>query len=226
MDPKRQIKYNKAFEETCGLLMEISTIILMDFTQYLEKFASIQPPNKDLLGKSEVKDEESNFYFNIKLFSDITVYIKGCFEVYMILIKQLDDMILPYKTFLKLIQYLSRARLGLSNLTFTAKNAWQNYHLDQQYVNKYIKIILDINKEEDTKARENLMKKNDINITSTSIPIIPKPKKVIVSKLPKVTVVKGVIHHEDLSEKIRKQFMFRSNEDSQKIMRIKNALNK
>jgi len=206
--------------------MEISTIILMDFTQYLEKFASIQPPTKERLSKCEVKDEETNFYINIKLFTDITTYLKGCFEVYLILIKQLDDLVLPFKTFLKLLQYLARSRLGVSNLIFTAKNAFQNLCIDQNNVNKYLGVVLNINKKVEKEIEEMAKNANNINLQANSDKKPSKLKKRIYPKIPKNANFKNKIEHEDLSEKIRKQFMFRLNEDNQKIIRLKSVLNR
>lgn len=201
--------------------MEISTIILLDFTQYLEKFASIQPPNKDRLIKSEVKDEETNFFLNIKLFSDITVYLKGCFEVYLILIKQLDDMLLPYKTFIKLMQFLARARLGVSNLIFTAKNAFKNYCKDQSFVDKYFQVVLDINKQAEIEINQ------EMDEIETAIGARSKRSKInTYPRIPKTANFKTRMNNDDLSEKIRKQFMFRLNDDNQKIIRLNNVLNR
>jgi hypothetical protein len=213
IDSKRQIKYNIFMEETCGLLLEISNIILMDFTQYLEKFTSIQPPSKERLQCEEVKDEESNFYYNIKLFNEIFAYLKGCYEVYLILIRQLDDLILPYNTFIKLLQFLSRSRLSVTNLIFTAQNALKNYNIDQKNVNKYIDLIKNINKEE-----ENMIIEGKDNA--------PIKKKKINKSIPKANLIANDRMQIDLSEKIRQQFIFRLNEETQKSMRIKNILNK
>ncbi len=198
--------------------MEISIIILVDFTQYLEKFASIQPPTKERLIKCEVKDEENNFYYNVKLFSDITVYLKGCFEVYLILIKQLDDIVLPYKVFIKLVQYLARSRLCVSNLIFTAKNSYKNYCTDQKNIDKYIGVVLDINKQEENDIEDKTFNGNNLQITSK------KRKKKEYLKIPKAVNLKKITGQEDLSEKIRKQFVFRLNEDNQKIIRLNNVL--
>lgn len=213
MDPKRQIGYNKSMEETCGLLFEISNIILMDFTHYLEKFTSIQPPSRERFPSEEVRDEELNFYYNIKLFNEVFAYLKGCYEVYLILIKQLDDLILPNKTFMKIIQFLSRSRLCVSNLLFSAKNAYQNYQQDQKNISKYLEIVENINKEE-----ENLI------INGCNNP--PVKKKKVIKSVPKANSIKIERVESDLSEKIKKQFMFRLNEETQKSMRVKNILNK
>ena len=191
----------------------------MDFTQYLEKFASIQPPTKERLNKSEVKNEETNFFYNIKLFSEITVYLKGCFEVYLILIKQLDDMLLPFKTYIKLFQYLARSRLGVSNLIFTAKNAFKNYCNDQSSVNKYIKVLLDINKQEETEINEGANE-----IANAAAPRIKRSNNY--PRIPKTANFKSRMNNDDLSEKIRKQFMFKLNEDNQKMIRLNNVLNR
>jgi len=205
--------------------MEISSIILIDFTQYLEKFASIQPPNKERLNKAEVKDEEANFFYNIKLFTDITVYLKGCFEVYTILIKQLDDMLLPYKTFIKLLQFLARSRFAASNLIFSAKNAFKNYCNDQSSVNKYIGLVLDINKREETDLED---KEDKIgNRKGNDNAAEPRTNKFNnYLRIPKTANFKSRINNDDFVEKIRKQFMFRQNEDNQKTIRLNSVLNR
>lgn len=217
MDNKRQIKYNKCLEETCGLLIEISNIILMDFSHYLEKFAAIEPPSKERLLNQEVKNEETNFFYNIKLFSDSILFLKGCFEVYLILVKQLDDMVIPQITYSKLVQYLARCRLNVSNLIFTAKNALQNLNSDQKNVNKYLTIMASINEGE-------YGNENDSNANVIE-PVCVKKKKI----LPKIDThhsKKSNTEHVDLTEKIRKQFIFKLNDENQRNLRLNNALNR
>lgn len=217
LDAKRQIKYNKCLEETCGLLMEISKTILMDFSQYLEKFASIDPPAQERLQKQEVKNEEINFFYNIKLFFDCNQFLKGCFEVYLILVKQLDDMVIPPNTYLKLLQFLARARLNTSNLIFTAKNAFQNITADQKNVTKYLDAIAAINEKE----------KQDNITVEVNQPISIMKKK---TALPKINsnnnCNKYKNQHVDLTEKIRRQFMFKLNDENQRNLRLNNVLNR
>ena len=190
--------------------MEIANMLLLDFTQYLDKFASIQPPTKERLLNSEVKNEESNFYCNIKLFSDVSVYLKGCFEVYLILIKQLDDMIFPYKRYLKLVQFLARGRLNVSNLIFTAKNTQKNISFDEENVNKHLDILKNINSSD--KEKEIISEE------------IIQPKQIKYPGIPKL-INKETVKHSDLSDKIRQQFTYKSNEDNKKILRLNNILN-
>ena len=218
LDGKRQIKYNKCLEETCGLLIETSKIILMDFSQYLEKFASIEPPAQERLQNQEVKNEEINFFYDIKLFFDCNLFLKGCFEVYLILVKQLDDMIVPPNTYIRLLQYLARARLNISNLIFTAKNAFQNFTADQKNVVKYLEVIATINQNE-----------NEGNKQEEAEPHMAKKK----SALPKINSnynnnnsTKYKNQHVDLTEKIRRQFVFKLNDENQRNLRLNNVLNR
>lgn len=194
----------------------------MDFSQYLEKFASIEPPAQERLQNQEVKSEEINFFYNIKLFSDCNLFLKGCFEVYLILVKQLDDMIIPPNTYMKLLQYLARARLNISNLIFTAKNAFQNFTADQKNVSKYLDVIATINENE-----RDPNKNVENNLESVSH--IGKKK----SALPHINISnnnnnsnKYKTEHVDLTEKIRRQFLFKLNDENQRNLRLNNVLNR
>lgn len=189
----------------------------MDFSQYLEKFASIEPPAKERLENQEVRNEEVNFFYNIKLFSDCNLFLKGCFEVYLILVKQLDDMIVPPNTYTKLLQFLARARLNISNLIFTAKNAFQNFTADQKNVTKFLGVMASINEEE----KEGLKSVDNLNTNFN------EGKKRI---LPKINTNnysnKYKNEHVDLTEKIRRQFIFKLNDENQRNLRLNNVLNR
>ena len=208
MDPAHQIKFNKTIEESCGLLMEIPSIILLDFSQYLERFVAIQPPQADRLKTKEIKNEESNFIYNCRLISDISLFIKSCFEVYTILVKQVDDMVIPFNNFNKLMQYLARARYNVSNLIMASKNTISNMKNDEK----------------------NLMKFKSVFKNDNEVAVNPTPKnnkkvdlKKIKSKLPKITK-RDFREYVDLGEKIRRQFIFKVNEENQRIIRLNNVL--
>jgi hypothetical protein len=111
-------------------MLEVSKLILMDFYNYLERFITTQPPNAYVLRNQEVKDEYENFIINLKLLSDISLFLKSCHEVYCSLTKQIDDLLIPTKSFNKLIQYLSRLRFNMSYLLQSIKNLLKNYKND------------------------------------------------------------------------------------------------
>jgi hypothetical protein len=114
--------------------MEISNSILLDFYNYLEKFVSIQAPNSEKFRDVLVKNEINAFILNCKLLSEVSIFLKGCFEVYTILIKQVDDLVIPLQIFVKVLQYLSRARNNTSNLIFLTKNYQKNYQSDLKVI--------------------------------------------------------------------------------------------
>lgn len=201
------------------MLVEISHIILLDFSNYLEKFSSIDPPSKERLENQEVRNEETNFFYNIKLTTDCNLFLKGCFEVYLILVKQLDDMIVPPNMYMKLQQFLARARLNISNLIFTAKNAFQNYTSDQKNVAKYLSVVSSINEEtkEKNKAKEEEMIIENKNNKKSILPKINTNKN---------NSSKYKREHVDLTEKIRRQFIFKLNDENQRNLRLNNILNR
>jgi len=206
-------------EETSGLMVEISSIILMDFSNYLDKFSSIEPIEKERLKDVEVINEEINFFYNIKLYHDCNLFLKGCFEVYLILVKQLDDMIIPPNINKKLIQYLQRARFNTSNLIFTAKNAHLNYTNDQKIVTKQLELINEINKKE-IQEQENGLKIYNFEDFG-------KAKKKRKDPLPKFNNKdEENINNQrvDLTEKIRRQFIFKLNDENQRHLRLNNVL--
>lgn len=205
MELKAQAKYNKNLEETCGLMMEISNIILLDFSHYIEKFVSIHPPAAQRLQNSEVKDEEENFLINIKLVGDIEIFIKSCFDVYLVLVKQVDDMIIPFNMFNKVIQYLARVRMNISRMICTFKNVTTNFKNDEKNVKKYIAYQSEKKVEEEMGSTGRNFRK---------------------SYLPKVEKKKSHREFMDLSEKIRRQFIYKVNDENQRIQRLNNVLNK
>jgi hypothetical protein len=152
-----QVKLNILLEETCGLMLTISNRILVDFSQYLSKFVAIQQPNPTKLSSKIVKNEEKTFISNIGFFNDISAFFKSCHDVYSTLVKQVDDMILPYKEFIMILQYLARLRLNISNLLFTSNNYIKKYKFDQRLVEKFAKNSL-LNKVYDKQGKATKVK--------------------------------------------------------------------
>jgi hypothetical protein len=222
MDEQRKIKFNKCLEETCGLLNEISNMIIFDFSNYLHTLSSLEMPKKEKFKDDEVIDEEKNFIFNINLYNDSYLFLKGCFEIYNILVKQLEEMIFPSNENLILIQYISRARLNISNLIFTAKNEQLKITNDQKLVEKRLEIMEEINKKEML---------NDYDEKYSNYYGTEKVKKIKrKAPLPKFDYnyndKEKINTYVDLTEKIRRQFVFKVNEEKQKKIRLNAVLNR
>jgi hypothetical protein len=137
MSQSSQTKYNKNIEETCGIMMKIPNIILLDFSQYLEKFVVIKQPDENRFKSKSIKNEEKQFINICRLFSEISKFLKSVFEVYSILVKQVDDMVIGKNNFNQVVQFLSRTRYNLSYLINTAKNAFANMNSDLKSFNKF-----------------------------------------------------------------------------------------
>jgi hypothetical protein len=191
-----QRKINMTIEETCGLMLEISNDILLDFSKYLEKFVAINTPKPSNFKLKQVKNEENEFVVNVGIFSEVSGFLKACYEVYEILAKQVDDMILPYNLFVKVHQFLARCRLNISNLMFSFKNYYKNYYKDKRMLIKY-KIEME---------RAGFVDDNESGNEGG--------------------IVKGGNGREysDLGDKLKKQFEFKINEESDRKRRLNAVL--
>ena len=114
--------------------MEICRSILLDFYNYLEKFVSIQAPNSEKFKDSYVTNERNSFILNCKLIAEVSLFLKGCFEVYLILIKQVDDLVIPIHILVRLFQYLARARNNTSYLIALTKNYQKTKFIDSKVI--------------------------------------------------------------------------------------------
>jgi len=132
---KKQVQFNQIIEETCGLILESCSMILVDFYDFMPKFVAIQPPNPTLLKDRKTNNEYNTFLTNCEIFFKCNVFLKGCLDVYDILTKQVDDMSLSKQNFIVVQQYLARTRLNLSNLCFIMKNERNNIKFDEKVKN-------------------------------------------------------------------------------------------
>lgn len=84
-----------------------------------------------------VYNEFNTFITNINFLIEISNFLKGCSEVYQVLIKQVEDMIIPHKLFLIVKQYLSRARINISSIYFTTNNYKKIFDNDLKVLKKF-----------------------------------------------------------------------------------------
>ena len=246
---KKQL--NTVLEESCGLIMEISIIILNDFAKYLDKFVAFPPPSKDRLKDCYISNEEINFSINSKLFSDIAMFAKCCFEVYTVLVKQEDDITLDCKKYNEVTQYLSRARHNISILIESCKSFFKNHDDDVKVLEKFLK-DRDSNKIDEsgenlktytytvssTKNKFKLSKiiklDKDKKKENLNDSIEEEMEKVRHNKKPKnisnkyKSTFKRIPDRQymDLSEKIKAQFTYKMNERTQRMKQLNNLLNK
>ena len=121
---KSKIEFNKNLEEICGLLMLLPRHILAEFYKYIEY---LKVPNKSSLKDKYIFDEVSCLFQNNKLLSEIFDYFKNSFEIYLLLVKEVNGMVLKQKEFDIAYSAFERIRFDLSLICNISENALINY---------------------------------------------------------------------------------------------------
>ena len=152
---KAQIKYNKYLEETCGILLLLPQLLLLEFYHYIEKFYNVNVPDKKKFREKYIFDEVDCLYYNNSLLNDVSEFFKSCFNIYCTLVKEVDDMFLKQKNFESLITILEKARYNISSVISNAENSIANYENDIKLVDKIL--------QNEHKAKQ--FKKERVNLT-------------------------------------------------------------
>ena len=159
-----QIKINKLLEETIGLIIEISYLLLIDYDSLIDKFIS-NPMLKPTHNHDKfVEDEIEEFKENVQIFNQSSNFLNVCFDSYLIITKDSLDFIIKKYNFIKIIQFLERCRLNISNLFYTTKNIYKKFEEDEKIVNNFLKSIEKYKNDVYNKIMNNEKpKKNNIN---------------------------------------------------------------
>jgi hypothetical protein len=121
---KSKIEFNKNLEEICGLLILLPRHILAEFYKYIEY---LKAPNKSSFKDKYIFDEVSCLYYNNKLLSEIFDYFKNSFEIYLLLVKEVNGMVLKQKEFDAVLSAFERIRFDLGLICNISENALVNY---------------------------------------------------------------------------------------------------
>ena len=152
---KSQIKYNKYLEETIGIILLLPQLLLLEFYHYVEKLNGINVPDKRKFKEKYIFDEVECLFENNKILNDVVDFFFYCFEIYLTLVKEVDDMFLKPKNFDNLMSIIEKARYDISSAISCAENSISNYENDIQLVNKILK----------TEHKEEKFKKERVNLT-------------------------------------------------------------
>ena len=137
---KNKISFNKALEETCGILLLLPQLILLEFFKFLENFGNLNVPNKNKFKEKFIFDETSCLIYNNKLLLELTDYFEKCFEVYSILVTEVNEVNLNSKEFKDVLSAMEKARFDICYATKAAENAILNYKNDLDIISKFNKI--------------------------------------------------------------------------------------
>ena len=136
---KNQRTINQLLEETIGLLIEISYLLLNDYSEEIDRFvANVQDrPNK--IDDKLVENENEEFKINIKTFIECTSFIKICFDCYENIILYDKNFLIKKVNFKKIMQFFQRARLNAGQLTYFTESIFNNFNSDDRVVNRFLK---------------------------------------------------------------------------------------
>ena len=121
---KNRIEFNKTLEEICGLLILLPRHILAEFYKYVEY---LKAPSKSSFKEKYIFDEVGCLLQNNKLLYEIFEFFQNSFEIYIILVKEVDGMILKPKDFEATLSIFEKIRFDLSLICNIAENALINY---------------------------------------------------------------------------------------------------
>ena len=134
-----KMEYNKALEETIGILLLLPQLILVDFYKFIQRFGNINIPKKEKFEDQYVFDEVENLFYNNNLLSEVLEFFQNCFEVYLLLINEVDEMNLKPQNFNNVMSSFEKARYNICYVSNSSENALENYNKDIISINKFNK---------------------------------------------------------------------------------------
>ena len=129
---KAKILVNILLEETTGLFIEISYLLLSNYSTDIEKYISNPIPRKTKKSAKKVENEKKEFKINITNIYESYIFIKVCYETYKIIISNKKEFYITKKNFEILFQYLDRARFNLSKICSELKILYQEPNQDDK----------------------------------------------------------------------------------------------
>lgn len=154
---------NCNLEEAIGLLTEISYLLLNGYDNIIQNFISnpIQRITKKKI--KSVVNEKQEFILNISAFSETFVFLKVCYEAYVIISSSKEEFYINSGNFEILHQYLDRARFVVSKICLDLKNMYKEQNKeDKKIIEDCLKKIKNVNR----KALINNLKILNNNIKS------------------------------------------------------------
>ena len=113
---KAQIKINKCLEELIGILILLPQLLLNDFYHYVEKLKNINIIDNEKLKEKYIFDELECFYYNNNLLNESLDFFKNCFESFITLSNEVNDMHIKSKKFENIITIIEKARYNINNI--------------------------------------------------------------------------------------------------------------
>ena len=136
---------NINIEDSIGLMLKISYILLEKFEENLEKFITQiikKPEKKDI---TIVEDEKKEFTINLALFTEASSFFSVSFKSYLILLEKDEYFKINSNNFDKIYQFFDRLRLSVNKIILDFKSLYNGNNVKEtkiikECVHKIIKI--------------------------------------------------------------------------------------
>ena len=139
---KAKLSINMLLEESTGLFIEISYLLLSNYSTDIEKYISNPISRKKKKSVKKVESEKKEFRINIIDNYESYIFLKVCYETYKIILNNKNDFYFNKKNFEILFQYLDRARFNLSKICSKLKILYQEPNKeDKKLIERCMNII-------------------------------------------------------------------------------------
>ena len=129
---KSKTVINILLEETIGLFIEISYLLLSNYSIDIEKYISNPIARKTKQSVKKVDNEKKEFKINITNIYESYIFLKVCYETYKIILNTKKDFYINKNNFEILFQYLDRARFDLSKICSELNILYQEPNQDDK----------------------------------------------------------------------------------------------
>ena len=129
---KSKTVINILLEETIGLFIEISYLLLNNYSTDIEKYISNPIARKTKQSVKKVDNEKKEFKINITNIYESYIFLKVCYETYKIILNTKKDFYINKNNFEILFQYLDRARFDLSKICSELNILYQEPNQDDK----------------------------------------------------------------------------------------------
>ena len=129
---KTKTVINILLEETIGLFIEISYLLLNNYSTDIEKYISNPIARKTKQSVKKVDNEKKEFKINITNIYESYIFLKVCYETYKIILYTKKDFYINKNNFEILFQYLDRARFDLSKICSELNILYQEPNQDDK----------------------------------------------------------------------------------------------
>ena len=142
---------NINIEESIGLMIEISYILLEKFENCLENFITKIFKRQNKNEYKIVEDEKKEFNINLTLFIETSQFFGVSYKSYLILLDKDEYYKIDKYNFDKIVQFLDRLRLGVNKIILDLQNVYNMNNIrEKKIITNCVKKIIRIKEQKES----------------------------------------------------------------------------